>query len=120
MRNSPTSPAASSPPRNEPPMIPGLMAHRILEQQSIDFAPDCARIQAPTMIVTGEPGLDRIVPVESTMRYLDMIPGACHARIPRTGHLGLVTKPELFGGVVGRFAAVNEAARRVADAFDGL
>jgi pimeloyl-ACP methyl ester carboxylesterase len=85
------------------PMIPGLMAHRILEQQSIDFAPDCARIQAPTLIVTGEPGLDRIVPVESTMRYLDMIPGACHARIPRTGHLGLVTKPELFGGIVGRF-----------------
>jgi len=85
------------------PMIPGLMARRIVEQQSIDFAPDCTRVQAPTLIVTGEPGLDRIVPVESTLRYLDMIPGARHARIPGTGHLGLVTKPDVFASAVCSF-----------------
>jgi pimeloyl-ACP methyl ester carboxylesterase len=91
------------------PMIPALMASRIVEQQSIDFAPDTARIQAPTLIVTGEPGLDQIVPVESTVRYLSMIPGARHATIPRTGHLGLVTRPEMFAAVVGDF--VREAAK---------
>jgi pimeloyl-ACP methyl ester carboxylesterase len=81
------------------------MGHRILEQQSIDFAPVRARIQAPTLIGAGEHGVDRMDPVESTLRDRDMIPVACHARIPRTGHLGLVTNPELFGGIVGRFAA---------------
>ena len=85
------------------PMNPGLMASRIREQQTIDFGPDCARVQAPTLIVTGDPGLDRIVPVENTLRYLDMIPGAQHARIPRTGHLGLVTKPDIFAKVVCAF-----------------
>jgi 3-oxoadipate enol-lactonase len=87
------------------PMIPALMAGRIVEQQSIDFAPDTSRVRAPTLIVTGEAGLDRIVPVESTLRYLSMIPGARHAAIPRTGHLGLVTRPELFASVVCDFVS---------------
>jgi pimeloyl-ACP methyl ester carboxylesterase len=90
-------------------MIPGLMAQRIVEQQSIDFAPDCAHVDAPTLVVTGDAGLDRIVPVETTMRYLEMIPGARHARIPGTGHLGLVTKPEVFAGVVGNFVGATQA-----------
>lgn len=85
------------------PMNPGLMGARIREQQMIDFCPDCSRIQAPTLIITGDPGLDRIVPVENTLRYLEMIPGARHARIPGTGHLGLVTKPDVFAGVVCSF-----------------
>ena len=90
------------------PMIPALMAGRIVEQQSIDFRPDCDRIEAPTLVVTGEPGLDRIVPVESTMRYLEMIPGARYARIPRTGHLGLITRPGDFAAIVSPF--VHEAS----------
>jgi 2-hydroxy-6-oxo-6-(2'-aminophenyl)hexa-2,4-dienoate hydrolase len=81
------------------------MGARIREQQTIDFRPDCARIQAPTLIITGDPGLDRIIPVENTLRYLDMIPGARHVRIPRTGHLGLVTRPEVFADAVCRFVA---------------
>jgi pimeloyl-ACP methyl ester carboxylesterase len=85
------------------PMIPALMAGRVVEQQTLDFTPDTSRVQAPTLIVTGEPGLDRIVPVESTLRYLSMIPGARQAVIPRTGHLGLVTRPELFASVVSDF-----------------
>jgi len=85
------------------PMIPALMAARIVEQQAIDFAPDCARVQAPTLIVTGEAPLDQIVPVESTRRYLTMIRGARHALIERTGHLGLVTRPEAFAATVCEF-----------------
>jgi 3-oxoadipate enol-lactonase len=85
------------------PMIPALMARRVVEQQSIDFAPDCARVQAPTLIVTGEPQLDKIVPVESTRRYLSMIAGSRYVSIERTGHLGLVTRPEVFARIIGDF-----------------
>lgn len=89
------------------PMHPGMMAGRIREQQAIDFRPDCDRVQSPALIVTGDPGLDRIVPVESTMRYLELLPNAVHARIPGTGHLGLVTKPSLFARAVGDFVAAT-------------
>ena len=86
------------------PMIPALMAARIVEQQTLDFADDCRRVQAPTLIVTGEPQLDRIVPVESTRRYVDLIRGAKYAVIERTGHLGLITRPDAFAWTVGSFA----------------
>ncbi|HJR59063.1 MAG TPA: alpha/beta hydrolase [Vicinamibacterales bacterium] len=85
------------------PMIPALMAARIVEQQAMDFTADCARVQAPTLIVTGEPHLDRIVPVESTRRYVGLIPGAKYALIERTGHLGLITRPEAFAWTVSSF-----------------
>lgn len=92
------------------PMNPPLMASRIVQQQRIDFCPDCSRVQAPTLVVTGERGLDRIVPVESTLRYVEMIPGATHAQLDRTGHLGLVTRPETFASVVGGFVREQAAA----------
>ena len=85
------------------PMIPGLMAARILESQPIDFSVDCATIQAPTLVISGEPDLDRIVPVESTRRYAAMIPGARYVMLERTGHLGLVTRPAEWADLVGGF-----------------
>lgn len=87
------------------PMIPGLMAARIVEQQGIDFSGDCAAVRARTLVVSGEPALDRIVPVESTRRYEDLIAGARYVQIPRTGHLGLVTRPREWATVVGSFIA---------------
>ena len=56
------------------PAIPSLMAARIVEQQSIDFTADCAAIRCPTLVTTGEPHLDAVVPVEATRRYLSLIP----------------------------------------------
>lgn len=85
------------------PMNPPLMASRIVQQQQMDFCPDCARVQAPALVITGEDDLDRIVPVENTRRYVEMIPGARYARLERTGHLGLVTQPEKFAAIVGGF-----------------
>jgi pimeloyl-ACP methyl ester carboxylesterase len=85
------------------PMKPALMASRIRQQQQIDFCPDCALVRVPTLVVTGEPHLDRIVPAENTMQYVEMIPGATHYRLERTGHLGLLTRPELYAAVVGDF-----------------
>ena len=48
------------------PMIPSLMAERIRLAQQTDFAADCSRIRVPTLILTGEEPLDRVVPVSST------------------------------------------------------
>lgn len=85
------------------PMIPSRMATRIAVQQAMDFAPDCAAIRAPTLVVGGEEPLDRIVPVEATRRYGRLIPGARYVTLERTGHLGIVTRPHRFAELVGGF-----------------
>lgn len=85
------------------PMIPGVMAARIREQQALDFSGHCGAVRAPTLIMSGEPHLDQIVPVESTRRYLEMIPGAKYALIEHTGHLGLVTRPRVWADTIADF-----------------
>jgi len=85
------------------PMIPSQMAARIVEQQALDFAPDAAAIRVPTLVISGEPHLDRIVPVASTREYEKIIPGARYVTLERTGHLGLVTRPDAFAALVSRF-----------------
>jgi pimeloyl-ACP methyl ester carboxylesterase len=90
------------------PMVPGLMAARIRAQQELDLSSDLGRIHVPTLVVSGEPALDRVVPVESTRQYAERIPGAKYVMIERTGHLGLMTRPEVFAGVVTEF--VNQHA----------
>jgi pimeloyl-ACP methyl ester carboxylesterase len=81
---------------------PAKMARRIEWATQYRFA-DCSGIQAPTLIVTGEPGLDRVVPVEVTRRYLDELQSAQYVVLERTGHNGLVTRPEAFADALGRF-----------------
>ena len=86
-------------------MSPVQMAERMRLAATVDFAADCERVRAPVQVVTGESGLDRVVAVESTRAYLDAIPGARYHEIERTGHMGLVTRPERFAGVVADFAS---------------
>jgi pimeloyl-ACP methyl ester carboxylesterase len=90
------------------PIIPSLMASRVTLQQQIDFAPDCARIAAPTLVVTGEPNLDRIVPVDVTRAYRSLIPGARYEMMERTGHIGLVTRPRRFSALVCGFVHAHD------------
>jgi 3-oxoadipate enol-lactonase len=85
------------------PMLPGLMARRVRLQQTVDLRPDCARVTAPTLVITGDPRLDRVVPVESTKEYLTAIPGARYEMMDHTGHLGLLTQPDRFARIVGAF-----------------
>ena len=92
------------------PMAPTCMAERVRTADSVDFAADCARIAAPTQIVTGEPDLDRVVEVASTREYLRAIPGSRYDRLDRTGHLGLVTRAERFAEVVARFVRTEAAS----------
>ena len=60
---------------------------------SVDVRPDCARVSAPTLVVTGEPELDHVVSADGTSAYADLIAGARAVRLPRTGHIGSVTVP---------------------------
>jgi pimeloyl-ACP methyl ester carboxylesterase len=85
------------------PMIPSRMAARVTLQQAIDFAPDCARIHVPTLVITGDDPLDQVVPPAVSRRYLDLIPGAQYEKMERTGHIGMVTRPKHFADVVTRF-----------------
>lgn len=85
------------------PMIPRLMAERVTLQQGIDFSGDCTRVKAPVLVVTGEPPLDGVVPVEVTRSYTSLIPGARCAVIERTGHIGMLTKARQFAELTGEF-----------------
>jgi len=82
------------------PMHPWKSARWVREWQARDLAAECARIQAPTCIITGDDALDRVVPTASTRDYLSLIPGATAVTFPRTGHIGLVTKPAAFAALV--------------------
>jgi pimeloyl-ACP methyl ester carboxylesterase len=81
---------------------PAKMARRIEWATRHHFA-DPRQIAAPALIVTGEPELDRVVPVDVTRRYLDELHAAKHVVLKRTGHNGLVTRPDEFADVLGRF-----------------
>jgi 3-oxoadipate enol-lactonase len=85
------------------PFIPSLMAQRINIARQLDFSGDCARIQVPTLVMTGEEPLDRVVPVRSTQTFCDLIPGAERAVVEHTGHLGVLTRPSRFAELVGNF-----------------
>jgi pimeloyl-ACP methyl ester carboxylesterase len=79
------------------------MAERARLIASLDLRPDCARITCPTFIITGEPGLDFIVPVEGSSDYLRWIPGASAAVLEQTGHQGVMTRPAGFAALVREF-----------------
>ncbi len=81
------------------------MARRALLIESADVADDCRRIQAPTLVVTGDAKYDHVVPVESTLGFLTAIPGSTHVTLEGTGHLGSVTRADRFARIVTEFIA---------------
>ena len=85
------------------PVSPRRMARWVRAWQAIDIASECERITAPTHLITGEPRLDRVVPVQSTLHYLTLIPGSTFSRLSRTGHIGLVSRPRDFSALVSEF-----------------
>jgi pimeloyl-ACP methyl ester carboxylesterase len=64
-----------------------------------------ASVHVPVLVVTGERGLDRVVPAELTAEYTRIWPHATAVTLARTGHLGLVTRPHEWAGIIERFAA---------------
>lgn len=88
---------------------PGRMARRVQLFSSVRIEADLARVLVPALVVTGEDRLERIVPPRTTRRYLELLPNARAVVLPRTGHLGLITRPAEFASVVSGFAAENAA-----------
>ena len=85
------------------PVSLSRMASRARLIAKADLESDCARITAPTLVVTGEPHLDHVVPVDGSSEYLRLIPNARSAVVPETGHLGSVTRPREFAAIVRAF-----------------
>ena len=85
------------------PAVPYRMSRRARLAEGQNFEADCAGVTVPTLVVTGEPELDQVVPCDETMSYLTLIPGAQFELLERTGHLGTVLAPERFAAIVSRF-----------------
>jgi pimeloyl-ACP methyl ester carboxylesterase len=100
------------------PLEPKRMANWVREWQRYDLAADCRQIVAPTLILTGESGLDRVVPVRDSKRYLKLIPGSIHQVLPGTGHLGVITRPYRFAELVGQFIHAAHAQAQTRQAAD--
>ena len=84
-------------------MDPRAMARWVKAWMAMDIASECPRVVAPTLVVTGEPQLDNVVPVASSLEYLQLIAGARAVTLPDTGHVGCVSKPAEFAKIVDEF-----------------
>jgi len=94
------------------PVSVSLMARRGRLISALDPAADARRVTVPTLVVTGEPALDYVVPVAGTSAYTQLIPNARHVVLARTGHLGTVTRPQEFARIVREF--VERSTRKIA------
>jgi pimeloyl-ACP methyl ester carboxylesterase len=86
------------------PVMLGRMAKRAELIATVDFALEASRVSVPTLVVSGDPGLDHIVAPHTTSAYGQLIPGARGVTLERTGHLGCVTRPDRFAALVNEFA----------------
>jgi 3-oxoadipate enol-lactonase len=85
------------------PTSPALMRDRIRLLEGVDFASSMAGIAVPTLLITGEPELDTVVPPQHTLGYARWLPHAESLTFERTGHIGVVTRPESFAEAVDAF-----------------
>lgn len=83
---------------------PPLMARRVRLLEGIDLEAEVTQVRVPTLVIAGQPDLDRVVPVALTRDYLRLWPEARFASIDRSGHLGSISKPDEFAELVTRFA----------------
>jgi pimeloyl-ACP methyl ester carboxylesterase len=86
------------------PGSPSRMSRRASQALGAGFTQDCSRIAVPTLVMTGDPHLDGVVPVAMSLEYARLIKGAQLARLAGTGHLGIVTRPDQFADLVAEFA----------------
>ena len=89
---------------------PARMARRVRLLEGVRVREELTRVEVPTLIVTGDADLDRVVPVRRTREYLEIWPAARIATIERTGHIGLITRPDEFTRIVATFVADSASA----------
>jgi pimeloyl-ACP methyl ester carboxylesterase len=96
---------------------PSRMARRVHLLEGLDLHAEVARVTAPVLVVTGDPELDRVVPVHLTREYLTLLPSARVVTLERTGHIGVITRPDEFTRLVAPFVAgtagADDGRRRV-------
>lgn len=85
------------------PTTPYRMVHRMRLLAGEDFMADATRVKCPTLVITGDPELDRVVPVACTLAYAELLPDVETASLANTGHLGIVTRPDGFRDLVAGF-----------------
>jgi pimeloyl-ACP methyl ester carboxylesterase len=90
---------------------PTRMARRVRLLSGRDFS-GIGDVDAPTLVITGEAHLDRVVPVRFTQDYLRVLPQARMVTIERTGHLGFITRPDVFARTIGSFVDETEKTAR--------
>ena len=86
------------------PLSPARMAARARSIAAYDIAAACAGVNAPTLVITGEPGLDFVVKTDTSEQYARLIASAQHVVLSRTGHQGSLTRPDAFAELVRQFA----------------
>jgi pimeloyl-ACP methyl ester carboxylesterase len=79
------------------------MAARARLIAAYDRVADCAAVSAPTLVVQGDEVLDHVTGDGGTAEYSQLIRHAHLERMPDTGHLGSVTRPEACADIVHRF-----------------
>ena len=84
------------------PASPSRMARRVAWATGHRFA-DPRTITARALVLTGEATLDHVVPVQVTEQYMKELQSAQRVVLERTGHIGLVTRPDSFAEILGRF-----------------
>ena len=97
------------------PMSPRRMAERVRLLDGQDFAGIARSVAVPSLVMHGEKHLDRVVPIEGTREYLDLIPNATSLRLTQTGHIGLITLPQAFADAVLDFAQRLDWERQPAE-----
>ena len=90
---------------------PVRVARRVHVLEAVQLDRELEPVQVPTLVVTGERGLDRVVPVPLTEEYARMWPHVERITIAHTGHLGLITRPDAFADAVTGFAARHRPSR---------
>jgi 3-oxoadipate enol-lactonase len=91
------------------PASPRRMQQRLRLWLAADRLADCRAVKAPTLVVAGEQALDRVVAPDSTGEFVTAIRGASARTFERSGHIGLITRPERFAEIVMRFVEGIEA-----------
>lgn len=86
------------------PASAARMARRLRWLESAAFSID-RPIDVPALIVTGEPGLERVVPPADTLTYRVWLPGARVVTMAHTGHNGTVMKAREFADEVASLLA---------------
>jgi len=91
---------------------PTRMARRVhLLSSVLGIEPELARVKVPTLIMTGEESLERVVSPRITREYLAVWPHARLETLARTGHLGMITRPDEFAALVSAFVSAHAARK---------